>query len=182
MNYADVIKYYCQNTDSRNPYIIAREIMKNPAINMKGPEHHILIGSALLAAYHNCGRDIDLPEALATMYQRSSQVPIGGCAAWGNCGSGISTGIFMSIIAENASIADEGWRLANLLSSNSLESIVKNPGPRCCKRSGFLAIEAAVDFVAEHCEVQMELPEKMECDFWSGYGDCPREGCPLFCE
>lgn len=37
---------------------------------MHGPEHHVLVGSALLTVYKNCGGSIDLEEALSLMEQR----------------------------------------------------------------------------------------------------------------
>ena len=42
---------------------------------MHGPEHHVLVGSALLTAYKNCGGDLDLNEALSLMEERGKQVP-----------------------------------------------------------------------------------------------------------
>ena len=175
-----LIYIHCRDTKKTNPYDIACELMENPAINMRGPEHHVLVGSALLAAYHNCGGQINLPEALETMAQQGGQIPRGVCGNWGNCGSGISAGIFMSIISKNTSFSDEGWRLANRLSSKCLESIALSKGPLCCKRDGFLAIQTAADFVAEHCGVQMELPERLVCNFSSRYDECPGEQCLFY--
>ena len=37
---------------------------------MHGPEHHVMVGSALLVAYKNAGGEIDLPEALLEMMNR----------------------------------------------------------------------------------------------------------------
>jgi hypothetical protein len=175
-----VIYYYCSNTNKRNPYAIADELMQNPAIHMHGPEHHVLVGSALLAAYHNCGGKINLPEALGIMRQRGSQVPGGICGLWGNCGAGVSAGIFMSIITGNTPLSVAGWRLSNLLTSECLKNIAESGGPRCCKRDGFLALQTAVAFVAEHCEIQMELPDKLECHFSKRNKECLKERCQFF--
>ena len=48
-----------------------------PFCHMHGPEHHIMVGSALLTAYHNAGGQIDLPKALSEMISRGSKVPGG---------------------------------------------------------------------------------------------------------
>jgi hypothetical protein len=176
----DVIYDYCLKTDKRNPYIIANEIMQMPEISMRGPEHHVLIGSALLSAYYNSGGKIDLPEALEKMCQRGGQVPRGVCGNWGNCGSGISAGIFMSIITEHLPNMDNGWRLSNLLTSQCLRDIAEMGGTLCCKRDGLIAINNAVKFVAEHFEINMEIPEKMECFFAHMSNECPKEECPFY--
>ena len=175
-----VIYYRCLNTDQRDPYAIANELMHNPAIHMHGPEHHVLIGSALLAAYYNCGGEIDLPEALKIMRQRGSQVPGGICGFWGNCGAGVSAGIFMSIVTGSTPLAGASWRLSNLMTSECLKNIAEAGGPRCCKRDGFMAIQTAVTFVAGHCKIRMELPEKLACHFSRRNKECLGEKCPFF--
>jgi hypothetical protein len=175
-----VIYHYCANTDKRDPYIITNTIMQNPAIPMHGGEHHVLFGSALLAAYYNCGGKIDLPEALTIMRQRGSQLPGGICGLWGNCGAGASAGIFMSIITGNTPISGNSWRLSNLMTAECLKNIAEAGGPRCCKRDGFLAIKTAVPFIAENLGVQMELTEKIECCFSERNKECLKKQCPFF--
>ena len=65
--------------------------------HMHGPEHHIMVGAALLTAYKNAGGNIDLNKALLEMYSRGKDVPGGVCGFWGACGAAISTGMYMSI-------------------------------------------------------------------------------------
>jgi hypothetical protein len=147
---------------------------------MHGPEHHVLIGSALLAAYHNCGGKIDLSEALAVMRQRGNQVPGGICGLWGNCGAGTSAGIFMSIITGCTPLAGNSWKLSNLMTSECLKNIAESGGPRCCKRDGFVAIKTAVPFVADNFDVQMDLTEKFECHFSERNKECLKKRCSFF--
>jgi hypothetical protein len=175
-----IIYHYCSNTDKRDPYAIANELMQNPAVNMHGPEHHVLIGSALLAAYNNCAGKIDLPEALKIMRQRGSQLPGGICGLWGNCGAGVSAGIFMSIITKSTPLTGNSWMLSNLMTSECLKNIALAGGPRCCKRDGFIAIKTAVPFVAEHLGEKMELTEQMECHFSERNKECQKKQCPFF--
>lgn len=47
--------------------------------HMHGPEHHIMVGAALLTAYKNAGGNIDLNKALLEMYSRGKDVPGGVC-------------------------------------------------------------------------------------------------------
>ncbi len=50
----------CLGSDSKDPVSIAIMLMSSPDIHMHGPEHHVLIGSALLTAYSNCVDGFDL--------------------------------------------------------------------------------------------------------------------------
>ena len=90
----EVILRECETTASRDPIEIMRKLMEDPYIYMHGPEHHIMAGAALLAAYYNCGGQIDLKEALEEMRSRGSKYPGGACGMWGCCGAAVSTGIF----------------------------------------------------------------------------------------
>ena len=175
-----IIYHFCLNTDKKNPLAIAEEIMMRPEIHMHGPENHVLIGSALLAAYKNSGGDIDLAEALNLMRQRGSQLPGSICGLWGNCGAGVSTGMFMSIITGTTPLSGASWRLCNLMTSESLKNISEPGGPRCCKRNGFLAIRTAVPFVAHHLGVSMELTSQPKCQFSPKNQQCLKERCPFF--
>ena len=79
----EAIMRECGVTASKNPIEIMQKIMEDPYIYMHGPEHHVMAGAALLAAYHNCGGKLDLPAALQEMKERGSQVPGGVCGFWG---------------------------------------------------------------------------------------------------
>ena len=62
-----VIEDICRHTDSKDPVAIMKKIILSPYIYMHGPEHHVLVGSALLAAYKNAGGELDLDAALEEM-------------------------------------------------------------------------------------------------------------------
>jgi len=65
-----LIKVLCMQETGKDPFVIAKHLMDQEFIHMHGPEHHILIGAALLTAYKNAGGDIDLEKALKTMEER----------------------------------------------------------------------------------------------------------------
>lgn len=94
----DEIVSICLSTTSVNPIEILEQMMSMPACHMHGPEHHTMVGSALLTAYKNTGGDIDLKAALYEMQKRGKQVPGGACGFWGACGAGVSTGMYLSIV------------------------------------------------------------------------------------
>jgi hypothetical protein len=103
----DSIIAICLNSKSDNPIEILEEMMSMPSCHMHGPEHHTMVGSALLTAYKNAGGEIDLESALGEMQKRGKQVPGGACGFWGACGAGISTGMFISIALKATPLAGE---------------------------------------------------------------------------
>ena len=168
----------CRTTKSRNPIEIMQKIMADPYIYMHGPEHHVMAGAALLAAYHNGGGEVDLDWALAEMKERGGQVPGGVCGFWGCCGAGVSTGIYMSIITKATPLSGKSWGLSNRMTSRALNAIGEIGGPRCCKRDTFTAVKEAVQMTKEELGIEMELPEKIECGFHVENQQCLRGKCP----
>lgn len=175
----DAIMGLCLKEKSKNPVEILNRLMRRPFCHFHGPEHHIMVGAALLTAYKNAGGKIDLPAALAEMISRGKKVPGGVCGFWGACGAAISAGIFVSIITGANPLAGESWGLANLMTSAALQSIGKIGGPRCCKRDSWLSILAAIDFAAKNFNVQMDKPE-IKCAFSPKNNQCIGKRCPFF--
>ena len=168
----------CLNTDSKDPVDIIRMMMAEPFCHMHGPEHHVMVGSALLTAYKNAGGDIKLEEALMEMQSRGKNVPGGACGFWGACGAGISTGMFVSIITKASPLTRESWGLSNLMTSKALGEVGKIGGPRCCKRDSYLAILSAIDFVKEHFNIEMEK-NKVVCIHSDINNQCIGSRCPF---
>ncbi len=164
--------------DSRNPVEIIEKLMGQPFCHMHGPEHHVMVGSALLTAYKNAGGDIDLLQALAEMMSRGKSVPGGACGFWGACGAGISAGMFVAIISKSTPLAVESFGLSHLMTSKALGEIGAVGGPRCCKRDSYLSILAAVDFVKEHLGIEMEKPE-IVCNHSAQNNQCIGKRCPF---
>ena len=174
----DTIIGLCLSENSRNPFVIIEKMMAQPFCHMHGPEHHVMVGSALLTAYKNAGGDIDLPSELVEMMNRGKAVPGGACGFWGACGAGISSGIFVSIISKSTPLAVEPFGLSNMMTSKALGEIGAVGGPRCCKRDSFLSILAAIDFVSDHFGVQMEKPEVV-CGHSAENNQCIGKRCPF---
>ncbi|MCD7994653.1 MAG: DUF5714 domain-containing protein [Clostridia bacterium] len=173
-----VIEDICRHTDSRDPMAIMKKIILSPYIYMHGPEHHVLVGSVLLAAYKNAGGELDLDAALEEMRNRGTQVPGGICGLWGTCGAAVSTGIFISLITGASPLSGKEWGLCNEMTSRSLGAIAKTGGPRCCKRDSYTAILQAVDFVGEKFGIWMERPQKTVCGLSDRNEQCLKEKCP----
>lgn len=109
----DSIFGLCLSETSADPVAIVRRMMDLPFCHMHGPEHHVMVGAALLTAYKNAGGVLDLEKALREMYSRGKAVPGGACGFWGACGAGISAGQFLAIATESTPLAREPWGLSN---------------------------------------------------------------------
>lgn len=166
------------NSTSKNPIAILEEMMSMPSCHMHGPEHHIMVGSALLTAYKNAGGNIDLKTALYEMQKRGKQVPGGACGFWGACGAGISAGMYISVALKSTPLTKEAWGLSNQMTARALNAIGKNGGPRCCKRDSYLAIIEAVKFTEDRLNVKMEIPNII-CSRSHLNNQCIQSECPF---
>ena len=174
----DSIIGLCLTETSRDPVTIIEKMMAMPFCHMHGPEHHVMVGAALLTAYKNAGGDIDLSSALTEMMNRGKSVPGGACGFWGACGAGISTGMFISIISGSTPLGQEPFALSHKMTAKSLGKIGEIGGPRCCKRDSYLSILSAIDFVKEIFGVEMVKPEII-CTHSSQNNQCIGTRCPF---
>ena len=174
----DAIIGLCLSETSKNPVAILEKMMAMPFCHMHGPEHHVMVGCALLTAYKIAGGKIDLDTALSDMMSRGKSVPGGACGFWGACGAGISAGMFVSIVTHATPLSTDSWGLSNRMTAKALDAIGKIGGPRCCKRDSYLAILAAIDFSKEHFGVEMEKPE-IVCTRSSQNNQCIGSRCPF---
>lgn len=154
-------------------------MMDESFCHMHGPEHHIMVGAALLTAFKNAGGDINLNKSLKEMRTRGKQVPGGTCGFWGACGAGISAGIFMSIVTGSSPLAKNTWGMANKMTSKALESIGEVGGPRCCKRDSYISILDAIQFANENLGVEMESSD-IVCKWSKHNNQCIGLRCPFF--
>lgn len=168
----------CLEETSANPVRIMEDLMNLEFCHMHGPEHHVMVGSALLTAYKNAGGELDLEKALMEMQSRGRSVPGGACGFWGACGAGISAGMFASIITKATPLSKETWGISNRMTAAALQKIGEVGGPRCCKRDSYLAILAAIAFVNENLGVEMEK-EDIVCHRFMMNNQCIGNRCPF---
>jgi hypothetical protein len=154
--------------------------MTNPGIKMHGPEHHFLVPAVLITAYYNkTGKPEMIPGKLKIARERAKNVPGGACGFYGSCGTGLGTGLFMSIVLRTTPLSTDDWTLSNLMTAEALYEIAMMGGPRCCKRTTFLALETATDFVRENLGVELERSEVV-CSFFSRNKECKQTECKYF--
>lgn len=174
----------CTTTESANPYIYLKQMMNLPTCHLHGPEHHLMVGSALLAAYCRAGGHLGdsktaLYEALIEMQNRGKKVPGGACGFWGSCGAAISAGMFIAIVLKATPLSVEEWGMANSLTGRILLRLGEIGGPRCCKRNSFVALIEAVRFVKEKFGIAMEEPQ-IHCSFSHLNNQCIKTRCPFY--
>lgn len=158
------------------------ELMDNPNVPMHFPYHHFILPGTLLtlAAMEDGSSREELNEMLGTALARSKNVLGGFCGNYGACGAGIGAGIFMSVYTDSSPMAEKSWQLANEITGICLQNISKVPGPRCCKRTGFLSVQAAVGYINEKLELNLRLNEKIICKYFMKNKDCKYSECPFY--
>ena len=174
----DAIIGLCLDETSKNPIEILEKMMALPFCHMHGPEHHVMVGAALLTACRNAGGELDLAPALTEMMNRGKSVPGGACGFWGACGAGLSTGMFVSILSRSTPLTGEPFALSHRMTSAALAAIGEIGGPRCCKRDSYLSILAAIDFAEEHFGVKMDRPA-IVCRHAARNAQCIGTRCPF---
>jgi hypothetical protein len=167
------------NSATSNPHEIALAIMHGQSVNMHGPEHHVIVGFALAAAYCNAvSEQSKLPKHLDIIVQRGGKVPGGTCGYWGACGAAVGAGIFLSaVFGVTPMSGDDSYGLCNLLTAECLTAIGNVGGPRCCKRNVALAIRATVTFLRERLGIALEWSDVC-CEFSSRNRECIGVRCP----
>jgi hypothetical protein len=178
----DLIERFCAATDATLPLSMAITLMKDDRVKMHGPEHHFLVPAVLLAAWARAtGRTREEKAGLiAKARSRAEEVKGGSCGFNGACGAAVGTGIFVSLATGATPLSKGEWRLANLMTSESLRSIAERGGPRCCKRDVFLALQAATAFLDREMHVTLPAEESVVCDFSALNRECLKAACPFF--
>ena len=163
----------------KDPLALFEQVVALPQVHMHGPEHHIIVPCVLLTAYRNNGGEIDLEPALKEAVRRASQVPGGACGYWGVCGAAAGAGIYMSILLGSNPVHRDAWPIPQRLVADILNTLADVGGPRCCKRTGRLAITRAAGFTAELLGVEMPLG-KPACRYFRDNRECLFRDCPYF--
>lgn len=176
----ETIRTMCKKSQDKNPVILMQKVMADPYIYMHGPEHHVLVGAAILTAFHNCGGALDFDWALEEMEARGKEIPGGICGFWGCCGAAVSCGTAYSILKKSTPLSGKSWGASNLMTSKALQAIGEAGGPRCCKRDSFLAATAATAVIKADFGITLEMPKKINCTFSDENEQCTKRACPFY--
>ena len=182
----DYIMGLCASSKSTDPVEIVNEAMDDKSIYPNGPEHHTLVGAALITAYANAGgknpkgEPLDKDTALAELKKRSLQVPGGTCGFWGTCGAAVSAGQAMSVLNGSTPLTQEPWAQCQRLTSMILGRMADVGGPRCCKRTSYISLLTAVPYIDMTLGANMQLPNRVTCTHFARNAECRRSECPFF--
>ena len=175
----DIIEHVCRTSDSTDPIALATHLMRHPTVKLHGPEHHFLVPAVLLSAFCNArGDDASKAHLLVEARRRSDEVRGGFCGFQGACGAGVGVGIFVSLATGATPLAKEGWGLANGATARALTVIGKVGGPRCCKRTSWLALLSGIRFARERLGVRLK-GRGAACEWSHANAECLEEACPF---
>ena len=163
----------------KNPLRLLERLFNMDAVHMHGPEHHIIIPALLVTAYHNNGGKIDYKQALAWAAKRGRQLPGGICGFWGACGAAIGAGIYAAIVMSSHPLNKQNWPIPQQLCADTLAEIALLGGPRCCKRTSFIAISQSIKFTREKLGINMP-EDTIVCHFSAVNKECLYDNCPYY--
>ncbi len=163
----------------RDPVKLFLDCVAMPAVHLHGPEHHAIVPCVLLTAYRNNGGELDFARALAEGWKRGREIPGGACGYLGVCGAAAGAGIYASIVTGSAPLNAAAWAAPQRLTARCLERIADVGGPRCCKRTGRLALEEAAAFTEEEWGVAMPV-SRPPCAYSERNRECLRGRCPFY--
>lgn len=175
----EVIERACATASTRDPVGLATALMRHPAVKMHGPEHHFLVPATLLAAWSSATGGAGRANLLAEARRRSGSVVGGSCGYHGACGSGVGVGIFASLATGATPRSGASWGLSNRATARALQVIGDAGGPRCCKRTSWLALLAGIRFAREELGVNLE-GHGPRCEFHARNDDCLELDCPFY--
>ena len=173
------IRDYLLHSNEKDPVALFLHVCGLEEVHLHGPEHHSIVPCVLLTSYHNCGGKLDLERALAEAWKRGQKMAGGACGFLGVCGAAAGAGIFASIISGASPLTPNEWAIPQRLTARCLQTITEIGGPRCCKRTGRLAIESAAAFSKEGFGVEMPV-SRPGCGFSMWNAECIRGRCPFY--
>lgn len=165
--------------EERDPMVLLNRVFRLPGVHLHGPEHHSIVPCVLLAAYRNCGGEIDLGKALEEAWKRGQKLPGGACGYLGVCGAAAGAGIFASIVSGATPLTPEAWAVPQRLTAACLEAMASIGGPRCCKRTSRIALEQAAAFSEREFGVRIPV-SRPPCAHWPWNAECIRGRCPFW--
>lgn len=184
----DELDKICIKTAEEKEHLTIHEmlmrLMDMEGMPMHCPYHHYIIPAAMLtqAAVSETRTMDELNEWLAKAQERAKTVPAGFCGECGNCGAATGIGIFLSVHEGTTPKSVTDWQWANYITGLCLQKISEFPGPRCCKRTAFIAVETGVPYVNEKCGTDFTISEEHICKYHNINAECIEKECPYYRE
>jgi hypothetical protein len=174
----EVLRQVLADSKATDPAAIIEQVMGHPSVPMHGPEHHVIVPAAIVAAVRNSGHP--LPEgAIEKAIERASKVPGGWCGLYGDCGAAVGAGIAVSVITGATPLTGKPRTLALAATAQALSRMLDEQ-PRCCKRASRIAVESTVDFLREKLGIDLPAAEKVKCTYSLRNAQCPQSLCRYY--
>ena len=157
-------------------------LMDTEGVIIHCPYHHFIVPAVLLtmAALEKYKKEDDLRAWLDLAEARAKEVPGGVCGNMGNCGSSVGAGIFMSVYTSASPLSVENWKWANEITGHCLLRIASYGGPRCCKRTCYLALMEAIPYINDNVVLNLKFNDALTCKYSSENKECLKYNCPFF--
>ena len=157
-------------------------LMDTEGVIIHCPYHHFIVPAVLLtmAALEKYKKEDQLREWLDLAEMRAKEVPGGVCGNMGNCGSAVGAGIFLSVYTSASPLSVENWKWANELTGRCLIRVSSYGGPRCCKRTCYLALMEAIPYINEKLDLNIKFNDALICKYSDQNKECLKINCPFF--
>jgi LSD1 subclass zinc finger protein len=176
----DVLRGVLASTKTTDPLAIIEQVMSHPSVPMHGPEHHLIVPGAIVAAVRNSG--YPLPDgAIEKALERASKVPGGWCGLYGDCGAAVGVGIAVSVITGATPLTGKQRTQALGATSFALSRMLDDQ-PRCCKRASRIAVTVGIEYLRDRLNITLPRNSPAKCSYVSRNKECPRQACPFFSE
>ncbi|MGI6678352.1 MAG: DUF5714 domain-containing protein [Dehalobacterium sp.] len=173
---------YFKETTEADLIDLLMQLMDIEGLPMHCPVHHYIVPAALLTVCRqHQGSDIsvlerDLDEAL----KRAQNVLGGFCGFYGACGAAVGLGIFLSIITNSTPMSRKPWGYLNRATGQALIEMAELGGPRCCKRTTFIAIKSVLPQINDLFRLNLEIKEPISCHYHKNNQECLKQECPFW--
>ncbi len=174
----EVLRQVLASSKTTDPAAILEQVMSHPSVPMHGPEHHVIVPAAIVAAVRNSGYPLP-KDAVDKAIERASKVPGGWCGTYGDCGAAVGAGIAVSVITGATPLMGKPRTLA-MAATNQALSRMLDEQPRCCKRASRIAIQSTVEFLRENLGINLLQADKVRCTYSLKNQECARERCPFY--
>lgn len=176
----EVLEQLILTSKTTDPAAILEQVISHPSVPMHGPEHHVIVPAAIVAAVRNSS--YSLPErAVEQAIERARKVPGGWCGLCGDCGAAVGAGIAVSVITEATPLTGKSRTLAMAATSQALSRMLDEQ-PRCCKRASRIAIQSSVEFLREHLGINLSQAKPVKCTYTYRNQQCAKQECPYYAE
>ena len=175
----EAIERTCLATTNPDPVGIVDLIMKHPVFSQHGPEHHLLVAPAILAALRNQGHPVK-EGAIRVALHRMADIPVAVCGTRGDCGACAGLGCAVSLLTGATFRSDRERSLALRGTARALTHVAQLGGPRCCKQSVYGTLDAAAGFLSSELGITFPVSAAIHCAFPEVTEECKRERCVYF--